>query len=336
MKALIFRETGEPKSVLQLAEVPTPPLGPGEALVRVLLTPIHPSDLHMVRGRYGYQPELPASPGIEGVGIVEAVGPGARGPNVGTRVVFVRTWNTWREQIICPVDRLVPVPDGLDNPTAAISYTNPLTAWALTISSHNLNEGDWLLQTAAASSVGKLVLQLAKQYRFKTINVIRRREQETIVRNLGGEEVICTDDEDLRARLQELTAGQGVERAIDCVAGELGAEVARNLAPAGTMLVYGALSSHRQTDPAKFTMPLFAPRLIYSTATVRGWWLPHWVSSQPLAEVRAATSDLLTMLSNGALTPPAIVRYSLKDFVEAVRLADGEAGQQKVVLDLSA
>src|SRR6266436_2819058 len=315
MQALIFRETGEPQSVLQLAEIPTPPLASGEALVRVLLSPINPSDLHMVRGRYGYQPALPASPGAEGVGIVEAVGPGVQGPIVGTRVVFVHTWNTWREQIVCAVDRLVPVPDGLDDPAAATSYTNPLTAWALTRSSHNLKEGDWLLQTAAASSVGKLVLQLAQQYRFKTINVIRRREQETIVRNLGGNEEICTADGDLRARLQELTAGKGVERAIDCVAGDLGAEIARNLAPAGTMLVYGALSSHRQT--------------------VRAWWLPRWVSSQPLAERQAATSDLLTMLSNGALTPPATVRYSFKDFQEAVRLADGEAGQQKVLLDFS-
>jgi NADPH2:quinone reductase len=335
MKALIFRETGEPKSVLELAEIPTPPLAPGEALVRVLLSPINASDLHMVRGRYGYQPELPASPGIEGVGIVEAAGPGVQGPMVGTRVVFVDTWNTWREQIVCTVDKLVPVPDGLDDPAAATSCINPLTAWALTRSSHNLKEGDWLLQTAAASSVGKFVLQLARQYRFKTINVIRRREQETIIRNLGGNEVICTADEDLRARLQELTAGKGIERAIDCVAGELGAEVARNLAPTGTMLIYGALSSHRQTDPAKFIMPLFAPRLIYSTATVRGWWLPRWVPSQPLAEVRAATSDLLTMLSKGVLTPPATVRYSLKDFQEAVRLADGEAGQEKVLLDFS-
>jgi NADPH:quinone reductase-like Zn-dependent oxidoreductase len=335
MKALIFRETGEPTSVLKLAEIPTPLLAPNEALVRVLLSPINPSDLHMVRGRYGYQPGLPASPGAEGVGIVEAVGPGVRGPIVGSRVVFVQTWNTWREQIVCPVDRLVPVPDGLDDPAAATSYTNPLTAWALTRSSHNLKEGDWLLQTAAASSVGKLVLQLAQQYRFKTINVIRRREQETIIRNLGGDEIICTADEDVRARVQELTAGKGVERAIDCVAGELGAEIARSLAPAGTLLVYGALSSHRQTDPAKFTMPLFAPRLIYSTATVRGWWLPHWVNSQPLAAVRAATSDLLTLLSNGGLTPPAIVRYSFKDFQEAIRLADGEAGQQKVLLDFS-
>jgi NADPH2:quinone reductase len=335
MKALIFRETGEPKSVLELADIPTPPLAPGEVLVRVLLSPINASDLHMVRGRYGYQPELPASPGIEGVGIVEAVGAGVQSPTVGTRVVFVDTWNTWREQIVCRVDKLVPVPDDLDDPAAAASYINPLTAWALTRSSHNLKEGDWLLQTAAASSVGKFVLQLARQYRFNTINVIRRREQESIIRNLGGNEIICTADEDLRARLQELTAGKGVERAIDCVAGELGAEVARNLASAGTMLVYGALSSHRQTDPAKFTMPLFAPRLIYSTATVRGWWLPRWVPSQPLADVRAATSDLLTMLSKGVLTRPATVRYSLKDFQEAVRLADGEAGQEKVLLDFS-
>jgi threonine dehydrogenase-like Zn-dependent dehydrogenase len=82
MKALIFRETGEPKSVLELVEIPTPPLAPGEALVRVLLSPINASDLHMVRGRYGYQPELPASPGIEGVGIVEALGPGVQAPGV--------------------------------------------------------------------------------------------------------------------------------------------------------------------------------------------------------------------------------------------------------------
>jgi NADPH:quinone reductase-like Zn-dependent oxidoreductase len=335
MKALIFRETGEPKSVLKLEEIPTPSPAHGEALVRVLLSPINASDLHMVRGRYGRQPELPASPGIEAVGIVEALGQGVQSPAVGTRVIFIDTWNTWREQIVCPAEKLVAVPDDLDDAAAAASYINPLTAWALTISTHKLKEGEWLLQTAAASSVGKFVLQLAEQYRFKTINVVRRREQESIVRNLGGDEVICTADEDLRPRLQELTAGKGVERAIDCVAGELGVEIARNLAPGGMMLVYGALSSHRQTDPAKFTMPLFAPRLIYSTATVRGWWLPRWVPSQPLAEVRVATSDLLTMLSSGALTPPASVRYSVKDFQEAVRLADGEAGQEKVLLDFS-
>src|SRR3954470_23706253 len=87
--------------------MPTPRLAPGEALVRVLLSPINPSDLHMVRGRYGYQPELPASPGGEGVGIVEAVGPGVQDPIVGARVVFVQSRDTWREHIVCPVNTLV-------------------------------------------------------------------------------------------------------------------------------------------------------------------------------------------------------------------------------------
>jgi NADPH2:quinone reductase len=105
--------------------------------------------------------------------------------------------------------QLVAVPDGLDDPAAATSYTNPLTAWALTRSSHNLKEGDWLLQTAAASSVGKLVLQLAQRFRFKTINVIRRREQETIIRNLGGNEVICTADEKSQGTPAGIDRGQG-------------------------------------------------------------------------------------------------------------------------------
>ena len=99
MKALIFRETGEPNVVLKMAEFPSPPLAPGEALVRVLLSPINPSDLHMVRGRYGYQPELPASPGAEGVGIVEAVGLGVQGSLVGTRVVFVHMWKARADRV---------------------------------------------------------------------------------------------------------------------------------------------------------------------------------------------------------------------------------------------
>ena len=107
MKALIFRETGEPKNVLELAEIPTPPLAPGEALVRVLQSAINASDLHMMRGRYGYQPELPASPGIEGVGIVEAIGPGVQGPMVGTRVVFLEFEHLARANR-CPAKSLFP------------------------------------------------------------------------------------------------------------------------------------------------------------------------------------------------------------------------------------
>ena len=89
MKALLFYKVGEPKDVLILKDIPEPTPGPDEVVVRVLLAPINPSDLHMIRGRYGYQPDLPASPGSEGVGIVEALGAGVTEISVGTRVICI-------------------------------------------------------------------------------------------------------------------------------------------------------------------------------------------------------------------------------------------------------
>jgi NADPH:quinone reductase-like Zn-dependent oxidoreductase len=335
MKALLFHKTGEPKDVLQLEEVAVSDPGHDEVRVRMLFTPINPSDLHMVRGRYGYQPDLPASPGGEGVGVIEAVGDDVKDLEVGTRVIFIHCWNLWREQVICQADQVVPVPDGLSSEAAAVGYTNPLTAWALTRSSHDLKQGDWLLQTAAASSVGKLVLQLAGIYGFRTINVIRRREQEEIIRSHGGDEVICTADEDVRQRIRGITNGEGAKRAIDCVAGELGAEIVRSLASDGVMLQYGALSSHRQTDPQKFTMPIFSPQLIYSTATVRGWWIARWVASQPALSVRSTMTELLSFLADRKLSTPPTKRISVSQFQEAMKQADGESGQQKILFDFS-
>ena len=89
MKAFVFERTGDPSDVLAVRELPKPKPGPGEILVRVRLSPVHPSDMHIMRGRFGRQPALPASPGIECVGLVEALGPGVSGPAPGTRVVLL-------------------------------------------------------------------------------------------------------------------------------------------------------------------------------------------------------------------------------------------------------
>ena len=141
----------------------------------------------------------------------------------------------------------------------------------------------------------------------RQFNLVRRRAQIAEIEALGGDVVICTDDGDWPARLREATAGQGIIKAIDCVAGRTGAVVARGLAPGGRMLVYGALSSHRQTDPAAFELPLFAPALIYSAATVQGWFLFHWLASHPLSEGRSALRGVLERLASGVLRlPPAL------------------------------
>ncbi len=336
MKALVFHETGNPNDVLRLEDIDEPTPGIDEVVLRVIFSPVNPSDLQMIRGRYGYQPTLPASPGAEGVAEVTEIGSDVSGVRVGDRVICFGTWNLWRERVICKASAVVRVPAAIGDEAASTSYQNPLAAWALTQSIRRLQPGDWLLQTAAASSVGKLVLQLSKVYGFRTINVVRRREEVAVIRSFGGEEIICTEDEDLRSRIEALTQGKGIDYAIDCVAGDVGAEVARNLAPAGVMVQFGALSSHRQTDAAKFSMPIFSPKLIYSAATVRGWWIPLWLSTQPTGAVNAALIQLLEMIADGRLKLPETITFSVDRYREAIATADaGSSFGKKVLLQFS-
>jgi len=95
---------------------------------------------------------------------------------------------------------------------------------------------------------------------------------------------------------------------------------------------FGALSSHRQTDPAKFLMPVFSPKLIYSAATIRGWWLPRWLEAQPLERVRKALADLLSMIADRRLTLPETISLPLDRYREAIAMADGGGGEGKKIL----
>jgi len=334
MKAFVLERTGDPNDVLAVRELPKPKPGPGETLVRVRLSPVHPSDMHIMRGRFGRQPTLPASPGIECVGVVEALGSGVAGPAPGTRVVLLNVWGSWRELIVSPAERVIPVPADLSDEDAAQALVNPVTAWVMTMVEHDLKPGDWLVQTAAGSTVGQLVLQLARSERFRTVNIVRRRAQAPDIKALGGEVVISSEDNDWGTQLATASTGKALSRAIDCVAGRIGATVARHLAPGGRMLVYGALSSHRQTDPSAFEMPVFAPRLIYSAAAVQGWYLLHWLEVTPLAECGAIFAKVLDRLASGALRLPPAKRHRPQNIADALRDADGAPREGKPLLDL--
>jgi len=112
--------------------------------------------MHIMRGRFGRQPTLPASPCIECVGVVEALGSDVAGPAPGTRVVLLNVWGSWRELIVSPAERVIPVPGDLSDEDAAQALVNPVTAWVMTMVEHDLKPGDWLVQTAAGSTVGQL------------------------------------------------------------------------------------------------------------------------------------------------------------------------------------
>jgi NADPH2:quinone reductase len=248
MQALVARTVGEPATVLQLETRPVPRPGPGQVRVRVHAAPVHPTDLHIIRGRYGFAPEFPAVPGVESVGTIDALGDGVESVAVGQRVVTIGITGTWQQYVLADAARVLPVPEPMSTSTAAQLLTNPLTAVLLVTRELVVAPGEWLLQTAAGSTVGKLVVQLGRHLGFRTINVVRRRAAVEELLELGGTEVICTDDEDLVGRVSQIVGDEGVSKAIDSVAGRLGADVARSLADGGEMVVYGALSTHRRTS----------------------------------------------------------------------------------------
>lgn len=325
MQALVAHAIGEPADVLRLETRPIPEPGRGEIRLRVLATPVHPSDLHILRGRFGIAPAFPAVMGSESVGIIDALGETVDHLAIGQRVVTVGVRGTWQDFIVADARRVRAVPEALSASTAAQMISNPLTALLLVTDQLDVQPGEWLLQTAAGSTVGKMVLQLSPHRGFKTINVVRRRAGVGEILALGGNDVICTEDEDLGQRVAEIAGPAGVSKAIDCVAGQVGADVSRALGPGGKMVVYGALSTHRQTEAEKLTIPLFARSLLYDTKIVQGFFLPRWFATASQERIKTAIGDTCDLVTNGALRIPDGQPLPFQQFAEAVALAEAPA-----------
>lgn len=328
MKAVVFASCGEPAAVLQVEERPLPAPRRGEVLVRMLASPINPSDLMYIQGRYGKKPTLPAIPGFEGVGVVERSGGGLLGRwRTGSRVAVPSgTGGNWQQYVVMPAHRIVPVPASFSDEAAASFFVNPASALVMTRRILKIPSGAWVLQTAAGSQLGRMVIRLGKLHGFKTLNVVRRREQVAELQQLGADAVVCTGDEDLEQRVQELTAGNGVPFALDAVGGTTGSTVVRTLGPDGRMLLYGTLAD----EPINFD-----PRtLMTGQKRIEGFWLSNWVRAQgPLTMLRLFR-QIAGLMSDGTLGSEIGQVFPMGRVQEAVREAARPGHKGKVFLRL--
>jgi NADPH:quinone reductase-like Zn-dependent oxidoreductase len=325
MRAVICERWGEPDEVLKIKDVPLPEHSSGQVRVRMIASPVNPSDVMMIRGMYGRQPALPATPGFEGVGIVEA-GSGFLARRVMGRRVAVLNGVTgnWQEYVVIPSKQAVPVPRGLSDEQAATFFINPATALAMTTYVLRVRRGAWLLQTAAASAVGRMIIRLGQEYGFRTLNVVRRKEQAQEVVRLGGTAAVATDSESLYDRVQSLTNGQGVPCAIDAVGGSTGFEAVRCLARGGRMLVYGTLSG----EP----IPLDPRQLMVGQKRVEGFWLSEWVKDQGIFTMLLLFRKLGKLIQSGVLATEIGPTFPLDEVCAAVRHAQQPGRNGKVLL----
>jgi NADPH2:quinone reductase len=324
MRAIRFAQFGPPEEVLRLEELPLPEPGPGQVRLRLTHRPINPSDLLTIGGQYGRLPRLPATPGLEGVGRFEALGEGVRGWRVGDRAIPLSAGGTWCECVVADAALLLPVLDAVSDASAAQFVVNPVTAWVMTEEELGLEPGDWVLQTAAGSTLGRLVIQLGRLRGYHTINLVRRLEQVEELLDLGADAAFCTDEAGLVERVRELTDGRGVKGALEAVGGETGALALRCLRPGGTMLIYGMLGG----DP----LPLHNGEMLFRGLTARGFWLSQWFRATPPAHVTATLGTLMQLMADGHLLPPVEAEYDLADFRAAVAHAERSGRRGKVLL----
>jgi NADPH:quinone reductase-like Zn-dependent oxidoreductase len=324
MRAVRFDTFGEPADVLTVAsDLPAPQPGPGEVRLRLTHRTVNPSDLATIRGVYGIRPPLPATPGYEGVGVVEALGAGVNGLALGQRVIPLSAGGTWQEQVVARASLVLPVHDGVGDEAAAQFVVNPVTAWVMLTDVLRLREGDWVLQTAAGSTLGRLVIQLAKELGLRTVNLVRREEQRAELLALGADEVLCDDDPDLPERVRALTGG-GVDGAIDAVGGKTGKQAIACLERGATCVVYGWLSLR--------PIALDVSQMLFRNLTVRGFWLSTWFRERPPEVTREVLSRLMALMVDGALVPPVEARYDLAEVAAAVAHAERPGRSGKVLL----
>lgn len=317
---IVIHRTGKPAEVIETRSFEPRAPGPGEVLVRILAAPLNPADLNTIEGTYGVALELPATPGVEGCGEVVASNDNSFAP--GDRVIFLRRAATWASHATLAADSLFKLPPGVDPLQAAMLKVNPATAWQLLFGIEPAQEGEWIVQNAGNSAVGRCVIQLARDHGIRSISFVRRAGLADELRALGGDHVFQDDDEGLAAAKQVL-GGARAALAFNAVGGESALRIMKLLREGGTHITYGAMGRKPVTMPNGL--------LIFRDIRVRGLWVTRWVERAPAAEVRAVYQDLAARVAAGRLVQPVDATFPLERFQEALARLDAPERAGKVL-----
>jgi len=257
-----FDKVGEPTEVLAVRDnVQVKAHSDDQVLIKVRAAPINPSDLLYVKGSYlTKSPTFPTTAGFEGAGDVIEVGKNVSSVKVGAKVHF-RTVGSWSQYAVTNAEDLIPLPDGISYEWGCQILVNPVTAHAL-IDVGQVQPGEWILQTASASALGRIIIRLGKIKGFKTINVVRRKEQINELKALGADEVIVSTSETISDRVKEITGGKGVRNIFDAVGGDL-SELLKSLSYFGTVWNYGTLAGVAQVNSSLLWRTLGGVRCLH-------------------------------------------------------------------------
>ncbi len=322
IRVALYERHGNPAEVLRVVEQPWPVPAADEAVVQMRAAPLNPADVNAIEGTYPMRPVLPATPGMEGAGIVVELGQAVRHLRLGDVVILPHNFGTWREACAVKAEQLVVAPAEIEPVQAAMLKINPITAWRMLHDFVSLDRGDWFIQNAANSAAGRAALQIGRELGYRSVNVVRRPELIDELKAEGAE-VVLLDGEQLREEVAEQTERAPIRLALNAVGGASALRIAKTLAADATIVTYGAMSLQPLTIPNGM--------LIFKNLNFTGFWVNKWYE-QATAEERTRTFEsLFEMARRGLLRAKVEKTYSLGEATEAVRHAMQNKRRGKIV-----
>jgi len=325
-KAVRFHKLGGPE-VLQIEEVQVRHPEAGEVAINVAAVGLNRAESMYYHGNYSQQPEFPSGLGYEVVGTVTEVGEGVDSSLIGKRIGTIPVYSMNRypvlgERAVVPAEDVVELPPSLSSVEGAASWMQYATAYGALVVFAKVGPGDTVLLTAASSSVGLAAIQVVKAQGAISIATTRTSAKKQLLLDLGADYVIATEEEDLPARVSEITGGKLVRVAFDAIGGSYIDTLAQAVAPEGTIYLYGLLSEEANRYPVS---------AFFKSISLTGYMMHQLKTPERFEPMKRYVYE---HLSNGSFKPHVDRTFPFEQAADAYRYLESNQQVGKVVITL--
>lgn len=326
MRAILLKEINGP---LVVEEVPIPKPQPGQVLVKMEASAIHPADFTMIRGQYGVTKSLPFIPGLEGCGTVIENGGGLLGWKLtGHKVAAsstAKTTGTWAEYMIAESSKCIPLDNDITFEEGAFAIGNPLTALGFYDMAQN-EKARAVIFSAACSAVARMSSRYFEFKGMEVINIVRRSEQVEILKAEGVKHILNSSDINFEENLNELITKLNPTVFFDSVAGSLTGTVLKAMPSRSVCFLYGFLSKDKcEIDGRDMRM---------KDKTLRGFWLTQWLKEKGMVSLLSSLSEMKSNLKTSLKTVVSKV-ISIDEIEEGILYYKKHMSEGKIVINFS-
>jgi len=324
MRAILCKELG-PANTLVIDDIPSPEPGKGQVKVRVKAAGLNFPDTLIIEGKYQIKPELPFSPGGEMAGEVIAVGDGVQRFKPGQRVMGLTGYGAFAEEILVPESNLIPVPDGMNDHTAAAFSMVYGTSYHALKQRANIQPGETLLVLGASGGVGLAAVELGKAMGATVIAAASSAEKLAVAKEAGADDLINYAEEDLKDALKQRYP-KGVDVIYDPVGDKFTEAAIRNMAWNGRLLIVGFAAGDIPKIPANLA-------LLKGCSIIGVFW-GAFTQKEPQANIQNIM-ELMQLFTQGKINPRISQVFPFEEYEQALAALTSRTAKGKVVLDIA-